>query len=66
MSAIAQPTDAKLRHPFRTDDPQLRPIADKVLAQERLSESDALALYRSGDILAIGWLANHVRERMHG
>src|SRR5215469_1114886 len=66
MSAIAQPADAKLRHPFRTDDPQLRPIADKVLARERLSEFDALALYRSGDILAIGWLANHVRERMHG
>ena len=36
------------------------------MAQERLSEDDALALYRSGDILAIGWLANHVRERMHG
>jgi aminodeoxyfutalosine synthase len=36
------------------------------MAQERLSSDDALALYRSGDILAIGWLANHVRERMHG
>ncbi len=53
-------------HPFQTDDPHLKPIADKVMAQERLSEDDALALYRSGDILAIGWLANHVRERMHG
>ena len=42
------------------------PIADKVMAQERLSQDDALTLYRSGDILAIGWLANHVRERMHG
>jgi aminodeoxyfutalosine synthase len=25
-----------------------------------------VALYRSGDILAVGWLANLVRERMHG
>ena len=56
----------KKQHPFQTDDPRLKPIADKVMAQERLSEDDALALYRSGDILAIGWLANHVRERMHG
>ena len=53
-------------HPFQTDDPRLQPIHDKVMAQERLSADDALALYRSGDILAIGWLANHVRERMHG
>ena len=54
------------RHPFHTDDPVLRPIAEKVLAQQRLNPDDALALYRSPDILAVGWLANHVRERLHG
>jgi aminodeoxyfutalosine synthase len=53
-------------HPFQTDDPRLKPIADKVLSSERLNGQDALALYQSKDILAIGWLANHVRERMHG
>ena len=53
-------------HPFQTDDPRLNPIAAKVLAEERLSADDALALYRSHDILAIGWLANQVRERRHG
>ena len=58
-------TNKKL-HAFQTDDPRLRPIHDKVMALERLSSDDALALYRSGDILAVGWLANHVRERMHG
>ena len=57
---------AKKRSPFQTDDPCLRPIHDKVMAHERLTADDALALYRSGDILATGWLANHVRERMHG
>jgi len=53
-------------HPFQTDDPRLRPIHDKVIAGERLSADDALDLYRSKDVLAIGWMANHVRERMHG
>src|SRR5512138_1553784 len=55
-----------MAHSFQTDDPRLNAVSDKVLAQERLSADDALALYRSGDILAIGWLANAVRERMHG
>ena len=50
-------------HPFQTDDPRLVPIKDKVLAGERLNEADALALYGTGDILAVGWLANWVRSR---
>ncbi|MBZ5521716.1 MAG: aminofutalosine synthase MqnE [Acidobacteriia bacterium] len=54
------------RHGFQTDDARLQPIAEKVFARERLTLDDAVALYRSFDILAIGWLANHVRERMHG
>jgi aminodeoxyfutalosine synthase len=53
-------------HPFRTYDPRLELIAAKVMAEERLSADDALALYASRDVLAVGWLANHVRERMHG
>ncbi len=53
-------------HAFTTDDLRLRPIADKVLAAQRLDHADALALYQSQDILAIGWLANHFRERVHG
>ena len=57
---------AKPRHEFQTDDPRLRPIADKVLAGTRLDADDAMALYRSGDVLGIGWLANYVREKLHG
>ena len=53
-------------HAFRTYDPSLEPIAAKVMAQQRLSANDGLALYASHDVLAVGWLANHVRERMHG
>jgi len=55
-----------MAHAFQTDDPHLRSIAEKVLAGKRLESDDALALYRSGDVLAVGWLANHVRERLHG
>src|SRR6201987_3172494 len=51
---------------FRTYDPRLEPIAAKVKAGERLDAEDGLALYASPDVLAVGWLANHVRERMHG
>src|SRR5579864_2554118 len=54
------------RHGFHTDDRALSTLADKVMAHERLSFDDAVALYRSPDVLAVGWLANHVRERMHG
>src|SRR6201995_5469750 len=57
---------APQRHKFQTDDPRLQPIAEKVLANERLDFKDGVALYRSGDVLAVGWLANHVRERLHG
>jgi aminodeoxyfutalosine synthase len=47
-------------------DQRLKPIAKKVLADERLSMDDGIALYRSPDLLAVGWLANHVREKRHG
>ncbi len=53
-------------HPFQTDDARLQPIAEKVLSGQRLSGDDALTLYASPDILAVGWLANQVRERLHG
>jgi aminodeoxyfutalosine synthase len=54
------------RRAFVTDDPTLEPIAAKVLSGERLSFDDGVALYRSPDILAVGWLANYVREKLHG
>jgi aminodeoxyfutalosine synthase len=51
---------------FRTDDERLRPVAEKVFAGQRLSFEDGLTLYRTADILAVGWLANRVRESLHG
>ncbi|MGD0737302.1 MAG: aminofutalosine synthase MqnE [Terracidiphilus sp.] len=62
----AQTLESRPTAAFRTHDPRLQPIADKVLAGERLDFNDGLVLYGSSDVLAVGWLANHVRERMHG
>ncbi len=51
---------------LRIEDRNISPIAEKVLAGERLSFEDGVALYRSNDLLALGFLANHVREKRHG
>jgi aminodeoxyfutalosine synthase len=48
------------------EDRRLRPILEKVEAGERLSFDDGVAMFRSGDILSLGYLANLVRERLHG
>ena len=63
MSSVTTKATA---HAFQTDDPRLRPIHEKVLANARLDAGDVAALYGSKDILALGWLANYVRERRHG
>jgi aminodeoxyfutalosine synthase len=51
---------------LRLEDKKLAPIADKVLAGERLSFEEGVDLYRSNDLLALGYLANHLREKLHG
>src|SRR3979411_181205 len=48
------------------EDSQLEPILEKVEAGLRLSYDDGLGLYRTSDILALGYMANLGRERMHG
>ena len=44
----------------------LEDIHGKVLAGERLSADDGRRLYHHGNLPAVGYLANLVRERMHG
>jgi aminodeoxyfutalosine synthase len=51
---------------LRLEDANLQPVADKVLAGERLDFADGVALYKSNDLLAIGYLAHHIREKLHG
>ncbi len=48
------------------EDRHLEPIREKVEAGERLSYDDGLTLFRSPDLLGLGYLANIVRERLHG
>ncbi len=50
----------------RFSDTKLQPVAEKVLAGERLSFDDGVALYQSSDLLGVGYLANHVREKLNG
>ncbi len=47
-------------------DPNLFPIADKVLDGQWLSADDGLVLYTTRDLHGIGRLANFVRESLHG
>lgn len=51
---------------IRVTDPNLKPIAEKVLAQQPLSQSDGELLYSTRDIHGVGRLAHHVRARLHG
>jgi aminodeoxyfutalosine synthase len=44
----------------------LESITKKVRSGERLSFEDGVALFHENDLLAIGQLANEVRERLHG
>jgi len=48
------------------DDPRLKPILEKVEAGQRLTYDDGVALYQTSDILSVGYMANLVRERLHG
>ncbi len=45
---------------------ELREIAGKVEARERVEEQDALLLYRSPHINALGMIADTVRQRING
>lgn len=44
----------------------LADIAEKVRAGARLSFEDGVRLFESNDLLALGGMANEVRERLHG
>ena len=46
--------------------PPLRNIADKVQAGERISDAEAVTLYKSNELNALGAIANIVRERKNG
>jgi aminodeoxyfutalosine synthase len=45
---------------------QLSDISEKVDRSERLSFEDGVRLFESNDLIAIGAMANKVRERVNG
>src|SRR5690606_24751230 len=47
-------------------DPRLIPIAERVLAGERLDREDGITLFESNDLLAIGALADLVNRSKNG
>ncbi len=49
-----------------TKDPSLNKIGEKILAEERITAEEGLALFEKGDLPWLGSLANMVRERKHG
>src|ERR1700751_3509456 len=51
---------------YRLIPEKLKPIAEKIEAGQRISDVEALDLYRSNDLNALGIMANTVRERKNG
>ncbi len=52
--------------PAALRDAALHPIAEKVLAEGRLDATDASVLYRTGDILGLGAIADFANQRRNG
>ena len=46
--------------------PELRPIYEKVLAGQRVTDAEALGLYATHDLNGLGCIANVLRERKNG
>lgn len=47
-------------------DTSLKSIAQKVNAQQRITDEDCLVLFEKGSLGFVGALANNIRERLHG
>src|SRR5881398_3412133 len=56
----------RLRMNYQLIPKELRQIAEKIEARQRLSEVDALTLYRANDLNALGMIANVARARKNG
>ncbi|HEU4787076.1 MAG TPA: hypothetical protein VFS57_06700, partial [Gemmatimonadaceae bacterium] len=61
MPSPAVPLDRHL-----ISDPALLPLADKIEGGERITVGDGVALFESGDITAIGHMADAVNRAKHG
>ena len=64
MMQIARKAEAILGDPQL--DAQLRLIAEKVFAGQRISEEEGLYLFERGELAYLGALANYLRDKRHG
>jgi aminodeoxyfutalosine synthase len=64
-TAMDSVAELKVTQPLFSDE-RLIPIWEKVQAEKRLSMEDGLVLYKTQDLLALGAMANLVRERLNG
>ena len=51
---------------FKFEDSTLQPIYEKVISGTRLSYEDGVALWKTPDLLGVGYMANIVRESLNG
>lgn len=49
-----------------TSDQDLRQIAQKVKAKQRISDAEGLLLFEKASLPFVGTLANHIRQSLHG
>src|SRR5437879_4557952 len=66
LCMVSHQFQGRLRMNYTIKPKELKPMTMKIEANARISEDDALALYRSNDLNALGILANVVRERKNG
>ena len=60
-------TDVISIHPLIINaTPELQAIAQKIINSERITDEDGLMLFEKASLPFVGFLANFVRERMHG
>ncbi|MBL7923818.1 MAG: aminofutalosine synthase MqnE [Bacteroidia bacterium] len=59
-------TKPSLEHLLHHSPVPMQQIATKVMAGQRISDEEALWLFREGELAACGLLANHVRESRNG
>ena len=49
-----------------TSDKELKEIAQKVKSGTRISDEECLTLFQKGELAFLGFLANYIREKLHG
>jgi aminodeoxyfutalosine synthase len=65
-TVIRENSDRLSRRAERIVGAELKDIFEKVAAQERLTFEDGVRLYETPNLNGVGFLANLVRERLHG